>query len=415
MKLCNRRNHDLEERIMALIKCPECGKKNVSDSAIACPNCGFSIKEYFKNVNVKEEMELREAKGKEAIDEIKNINHKEKVNQNESNKLEKSKPKNRMKFILFLVFLVVIIVSIIFVKKMKNVDTEAPKIVVNNNTIAWMSEPDLLSKDFISIVDNTDSNPTVELMDGSVDTAKDGTYIVKYKVSDEFGNSEIVDITYIVDSGLPSNLSKEKRELYAMIQGVWNADALWTNNEVKKMIQFDGMNYIYRDSNGIEYTGKYSISTTTRPTYDDEDCLFCISLSDYSKNPNNLFYYEKNIISDRYANSEWFEDYSEYKKINSPIMEKVDGKVFIVETNSSETRSNFIISGTVKNTTDKVVYSVKVKVTLSNEYGDVLNTESSYVVGDEGLAPGESSTFTCYIDKVEDGTIYNAYVYDYQY
>ena len=32
---------------MALIKCPECGKENVSDSANACPNCGFNISRYY--------------------------------------------------------------------------------------------------------------------------------------------------------------------------------------------------------------------------------------------------------------------------------------------------------------------------------------------------------------------------------
>ena len=33
---------------MALIKCPECGRENVSDSAVACPDCGFNIREYFE-------------------------------------------------------------------------------------------------------------------------------------------------------------------------------------------------------------------------------------------------------------------------------------------------------------------------------------------------------------------------------
>ena len=33
---------------MALIKCPECGRENVSDSAAACPGCGFGIKDYFE-------------------------------------------------------------------------------------------------------------------------------------------------------------------------------------------------------------------------------------------------------------------------------------------------------------------------------------------------------------------------------
>ena len=32
---------------MALVKCPECGRENVSDTAEACPNCGFNIKLYY--------------------------------------------------------------------------------------------------------------------------------------------------------------------------------------------------------------------------------------------------------------------------------------------------------------------------------------------------------------------------------
>ena len=34
---------------MALINCPECGRENVSETAIACPCCGFNIKEYVLN------------------------------------------------------------------------------------------------------------------------------------------------------------------------------------------------------------------------------------------------------------------------------------------------------------------------------------------------------------------------------
>ena len=36
------------EVIMALLKCPECGKENVSDTAVSCPDCGFSIQDYVK-------------------------------------------------------------------------------------------------------------------------------------------------------------------------------------------------------------------------------------------------------------------------------------------------------------------------------------------------------------------------------
>ncbi len=35
---------------MALIKCPECGRENVSDTAKACPGCGYDIKEHFDKI-----------------------------------------------------------------------------------------------------------------------------------------------------------------------------------------------------------------------------------------------------------------------------------------------------------------------------------------------------------------------------
>lgn len=36
---------------MALIKCPECGRENVSDSAEMCPECGYGIKVHFDMIN----------------------------------------------------------------------------------------------------------------------------------------------------------------------------------------------------------------------------------------------------------------------------------------------------------------------------------------------------------------------------
>lgn len=39
---------------MALVKCPECGKK-VSDTAVSCPNCGYGIKEHFERKRKQEE------------------------------------------------------------------------------------------------------------------------------------------------------------------------------------------------------------------------------------------------------------------------------------------------------------------------------------------------------------------------
>ena len=40
---------------MALIKCPECGREKVSDSAEMCPDCGYGIKAYFEKIKSEEE------------------------------------------------------------------------------------------------------------------------------------------------------------------------------------------------------------------------------------------------------------------------------------------------------------------------------------------------------------------------
>ena len=50
---------------MALIKCPECGRENISDSAEACPNCGFGIREYYQKIKLKQEETERQRREKE--------------------------------------------------------------------------------------------------------------------------------------------------------------------------------------------------------------------------------------------------------------------------------------------------------------------------------------------------------------
>lgn len=49
---------------MALIKCPECGRENVSDSAEACPDCGYGIKAHFEKIREEEEKRKEEEKEK---------------------------------------------------------------------------------------------------------------------------------------------------------------------------------------------------------------------------------------------------------------------------------------------------------------------------------------------------------------
>lgn len=50
---------------MALVKCPECGRENVSDSADACPDCGYGIKAHFEKIKREEERKERDRKAEE--------------------------------------------------------------------------------------------------------------------------------------------------------------------------------------------------------------------------------------------------------------------------------------------------------------------------------------------------------------
>lgn len=60
---------------MALVRCPECGKEGVSDSAEMCPECGYNIKEHFQKIEEEELLkrieERRLEKEKAELDQIK--------------------------------------------------------------------------------------------------------------------------------------------------------------------------------------------------------------------------------------------------------------------------------------------------------------------------------------------------------
>ena len=72
------------------------------------------------------------------------------------------------------------------------------------------------------------------------------------------------------------------------------------------------------------------------------------------------------------------------------------------------------VTGTVTNNTSYTAYFIKVKISLVDENGTVLNTDNTYACGDEGLDSGESTAFEYYVDKVDGVDDVKVSIYDYQ-
>ena len=75
---------------MALVKCPECGREKVSDSAETCPDCGYAIKAYYDKVKQeaeekclaeeREQQRIAEEEERKRLQEEKEKQHQENMN-----------------------------------------------------------------------------------------------------------------------------------------------------------------------------------------------------------------------------------------------------------------------------------------------------------------------------------------------
>ncbi len=71
-------------------------------------------------------------------------------------------------------------------------------------------------------------------------------------------------------------------------------------------------------------------------------------------------------------------------------------------------------TGTITNNGRKTYTFVEVKGIFKNSLGTVLDTDWTYAVGSEGLAPGESTTFRLSVDKDRDITKCTMEILDYE-
>ena len=116
---------------MALIKCPECGKENVSNTAESCPSCGYGIKAHYEKIlkqkkehAIKQQSEATKInRQKEADLKYNDYLHNVKQEQQEIDSMTKPKKPNYFielfrKDIRFLTFIIVVgpLLTLLFCK-----------------------------------------------------------------------------------------------------------------------------------------------------------------------------------------------------------------------------------------------------------------------------------------------------------
>lgn len=82
---------------MALITCPECGRDNVSDSAIACPGCGFGIKEYYDAIREQKNIEKEKSHSEYADSVVRSLENDIKMHQERREKILAQQKKEEQK------------------------------------------------------------------------------------------------------------------------------------------------------------------------------------------------------------------------------------------------------------------------------------------------------------------------------
>lgn len=138
---------------------------------------------------------------------------------------------------------------------------------------------------------------------------------------------------------------------------------------------------------------------------------------------DQLRYILKYIDNDHWMDIDWYPDKGKIHTFEDIIVThngdlKVDGKLYkkggympsesgysVLEITLDSVSSNSsytICTGSVKNTGADTYYYVEVKGAFKDSSGNVIDTDWTYAVGSEGLAPGESSTFRLSVTKDHD-------------
>ena len=129
--------------------------------------------------------------------------------------------KNRLAFIIkitFIALFVSLITLIIVLIVSMLVDNEPPVIkpVSSEEVVGYIGKAPTYKK-YVTVSDNSDSNPVLDVNASAVDINKAGRYKVIYRATDSAGNQSYYELTYVVkkDSGYTKEKLNEKIAFYA--------------------------------------------------------------------------------------------------------------------------------------------------------------------------------------------------------
>lgn len=379
---------------MALVKCPECGRDKVSSTALQCPECGFNLREYYEkldaeNIAAQENSVIPE----ECDDHIESENTEE----DESNKMLYQNEKSNNIYITLITLTIIGIILIVFFAIISNGESNKALDTGRNNAI------DYQDKEISNSESTTDDQNTVEdtytkkelYYDGVIETGSDfvPTFCAKtIEMYKQYSGAPPVDASEDYYQEV-DNLFMDESLSYIGCNAKVKIEEIKGQYTLVKVVDKD---YKGDDLYNEEY---YVLSSEVKSLEDCEACQYpgCeeIGVCTVKGSDSRIKYC-----------SEHFKEKNEEYEISQ------GGKIKVDSQQVERSHGTAHVSGSVKNTTPDTVYFVKVKVETKKD-GKIIDTSSTYAIGDEGLKSGASVTFDCYMDDVS-GAIYVASVYDYQ-
>lgn len=132
--------------------------------------------------------------------------------------------------------------------------------------------------------------------------------------------------------------------------------------------------------------------------------------------------FEDLIVTDRgylkdgdkiYKKGGYMSSYSSYSGTSGSSYESVYSALKISGVSVKSNSSYTVCTGTITNNGKKTYKFVKIKGAFKNSSGSTIDTDWTYAVGSEGLAPGESKTFRMSVSKNYSISKCSVSIYDY--